>query len=320
MPQVLISDRLNSAAVSVFQDNGVNADVRTGLCEGELIDVIEKYDGLAVRSVTRVTPAVLNAARRLKVVGRAGIGVDNIDITAATNRGVVVMNTPLGNSVTVAEHVIAMMMALARHLPAADRSIRASRWERSKFVGVELAGKLLGLVGCGNVGSIVADRALGLKMRVIACDPNMTSQRARDLGVEKVELEQLLAHADFISLHTPLTEDTRNLLSRQAIAKTKPGVHIINCARGRLIDERALYDAIRCGHVAGAALDVFAQEPVRESPLLELDEVVVTPHIGASTTEAQEKVAVQIAKQMADYLIRGKVVNAINIAFVDAGE
>jgi len=320
MARVLIADALSPAAVAVFEDRGVLADVRTGLSEAELCAAIEGYDGLAVRSATKVTGPVLDAARRLKVVGRAGIGVDNIDLAAATARGVLVMNTPFGNSVTTAEHAIAMMLALARQVPAADRSTRAGKWEKSRFVGTELTGKTLGLIGCGNIGSIVAERAHGLKMRVIAYDPYLSPERAVDLGIEKVDLYTLLARADVISLHTPLNDNTRNIMSAYALGRSKRGVRIVNCARGGLIDEGALYEAIRSGHVAGAALDVFAEEPARSSPLFELDEVVVTPHLGASTTEAQEKVAVQIAEQMADYLVTGAVVNALNMPSLTAEE
>ncbi|MEM8950499.1 MAG: phosphoglycerate dehydrogenase [Pseudomonadota bacterium] len=320
MPKVLISDNLSPAAVEVFQERGVDVDVRTGLNEGQLSEIIGDYDGLAVRSATKVTPAVLEHAKNLKVVGRAGIGVDNIDVAEATAKGVVVMNTPFGNSVTTAEHAIAMMMALARQLPSADRSTRASKWEKSRFMGMELTGKVLGLIGCGNIGSIVAERAQGLKMRVIAFDPFLGVERAKDLGVEKVELDQLLARADVISLHTPLTDQTRNILSAEAIGKTKKGVRIVNCARGGLLDETALFDAIKDGHVAGAALDVFGKEPAKDNPLFELDEVVVTPHLGAATSEAQEKVALQVAEQMADYLVSGAVVNALNMASVTAEE
>ena len=320
MPKVLISDNLSPAAVEVFQERGVEVDVRTGLNEGQLSEIIGNYDGLAVRSATKVTPAVLEAARNLKVIGRAGIGVDNIDVAEATARGVVVMNTPFGNSVTTAEHAIAMMMALARQLPSADRSTRASKWEKSRFMGMELTGKVLGLIGCGNIGSIVAERAQGLKMRVIAFDPFLGTERAEDLGVEKVELDQLLARADVISLHTPLNDQTRNILSAEAIGQTRKGIRIVNCARGGLIDEVALLDAIKDGHVAGAALDVFGKEPAKDNPLFELDEVVVTPHLGAATSEAQEKVALQVAEQMADYLVSGAVVNALNMASVSAEE
>lgn len=320
MPKVLISDNLSAAAVDVFQDRGVEVDVRTGLDEAALCEIIGNYDGLAIRSATKVTPVVLEAARNLKVIGRAGIGVDNIDVAAATNKGVVVMNTPFGNSVTTAEHAIAMMMALARQLPTADRSTRAGKWEKSKFMGVELNGKVLGLVGCGNIGSIVAERAQGLRMRVIAFDPFLGNERAEDLGVEKVELSELLSRADVISLHTPLNDQTRNILSAEAIASMKKGVRIVNCARGGLVDETALYDAIRDGQVAGAALDVYKTEPARENPLFELDQVVVTPHLGAATSEAQEKVALQVAEQMGDYLNTGAVVNALNMASISAEE
>jgi D-3-phosphoglycerate dehydrogenase / 2-oxoglutarate reductase len=320
MPSVLIADELSPAALRVFEERGVEAEVRTGLKRDELIAVIGGYDGLAVRSATKVTAEVLAAAGRLKVVGRAGIGVDNIDVEAATARGVVVMNTPFGNSVTTAEHAITLMLALARQIPAADRSTRAGKWEKSRFMGVELMGKTLGLIGCGNIGSIVADRAQGLKMRVVAFDPFLAPGRARELGVEKVELDELLARADVISLHTPLTEQTRNVLSRASLEKAKPGVRIVNAARGGLVDEQALHDLIKAGHVAGAALDVFATEPARESPLFALDEVIVTPHLGASTGEAQENVALQVAEQIADYLTTGAVVNALNMPSVTAEE
>jgi D-3-phosphoglycerate dehydrogenase len=320
MPKVLISDALSPAAVAVFESRGIEVDVNTGLSESGLIEAIAGYDGLAVRSATKVTARVLDAAPHLKVVGRAGIGIDNIDLEAATARGVVVMNTPFGNSVTTAEHTIAMMLALARQLPAADRSTRAGKWEKSRFMGMEVAGKVLGLIGCGNIGAIVADRAHGLKMRVIAYDPYLAPERAQDLGVEKVELEQLLARADVISLHTPLNDGTRNLLSAAALAKTKPGVRIVNCARGGLLDEAALHQAIVAGHVAGAALDAFAEEPARSSPLFDLEQVVVTPHLGASTAEAQEKVALQIAEQMADFLTTGAVINALNMPSLTAEE
>ena len=321
MPKVLIADKLSPVAVRIFEERGILPELRTGLSENELLAVIDRYDGIAVRSATRVTAAVLEAgAPRLKVVGRAGIGVDNIDVEAATRCGVVVMNTPFGNAVTTAEHAIAMMFALARQIPAADRSTRAGKWEKSRFMGVELAGKTLGVIGCGNIGSIVAERAHALKMRVLVHDPFLSEERARALGVERVSLDTLLERADFISLHTPLTEQTRNILSREALLRTRPGVRIVNCARGGLVDEQALYDLIRAGHVAGAALDVFATEPAKESPLFELEEVVVTPHLGASTTEAQEKVAIQIAEQMSDYLLYGAIVNALNMPAVSPEE
>ena len=321
MPKVLIADRLSPVALRIFEQHGIIAEERTGLSEDELCAVIGHYDGIAVRSATKVTARVLEAGGpRLKVVGRAGIGVDNIDLEAATRLGVVVMNTPFGNAVTTAEHAIALMFALARRIPAADRSTRAGRWEKSKFMGVELAGKTLGLIGCGNIGSIVADRAHGLKMKVIVYDPYLSDERAQSLGVERVSFDELLERSDIISLHAPLTEQTRNILSREALLRTRAGVRIVNCARGGLVDEQALYDLVRAGHVAGAALDVFATEPARESPLFELEEVVVTPHLGASTTEAQEKVAIQIAEQMSDYLLYGAVVNALNMPAVTAEE
>jgi D-3-phosphoglycerate dehydrogenase len=320
MPRVLIADQLSPAAEAIFKERGLEVDTRVGMKPAELLAVIGGFDGLAVRSATKVTAEVLAAAPRLRVVGRAGIGVDNIDVEAATQRGVVVMNTPFGNSVTTAEHAISLMLALARQIPAADRSTRAGKWEKNRFMGVELMGKVLGLVGCGNIGSIVADRAQGLKMRVIAYDPFLSHERARDLGVEKVDLDVLLARADFITLHTPLTEQTRNVLSRDNLMKTRPGVRLVNCARGGLVDEQAVADLIRDGHVAGAAFDVFAVEPAKESPLFGLDEVVVTPHLGASTSEAQENVALQVAEQISDYLTSGAIVNALNMPSVTAEE
>ena len=295
-------------------------DVKPGLSPDEQKAIIGDYDGIAIRSATKVTRDLLSAAGRLKVVGRAGIGVDNVDIEAATEAGVVVMNTPFGNSVTTAEHAIAMMMALARQLPAADRSTRAGKWEKSRFVGVELSGKTLGIIGCGNIGSIVANRAQGLKMRVIAFDPFLSPDRAADIGVEKVELDQLLERADVITLHTPMTEQTRNVLSAENLQRTRKGVRIVNCARGGLVDEAALAALIETGHVAGAALDVFAVEPAKESPLFSLDDVIVTPHLGASTAEAQEQVALEIAEQMSDYLLKGAIINALNMPSVTAEE
>jgi len=318
MPKVLISDKLSPAAVEIFKERGVEVDVKTGLTPDELKAIIGEYDGLAIRSATKVTKDLLAAATNLKVVGRAGIGVDNVDVPAATARGVVVMNTPFGNSITTAEHAIAMMLSLAREIPAANASTHAGKWEKNRFMGVELYGKVLGVIGCGNIGAIVADRALGLKMRVVAYDPFLSPERAQDIGVEKVELDDLLRRADFITLHTPLTEQTRNILDARALSKTKPGVRIINCARGGLIVEEALKAAIDAGHVAGAALDVFAEEPAKAHPLFGNDKVIATPHLGASTTEAQENVALQVAEQMADYLVNGAVVNALNMPSVSA--
>src|SRR5580704_769684 len=319
-PKVLIADQLSPAAVGIFRARGVDADVRTGLSKDELIKIIGDYDGLAVRSATKADTEVLAAARRLKVIGRAGIGVDNVDIPAATAAGVVVMNTPFGNSITTAEHAIAMMFALARQLPAADVSTQAGKWEKNRFMGVELYGKTLGLIGAGNIGSIVADRANGLKMHVIAYDPFLSPERAVEIGVEKVELDDLLARADIITLHTPLTDKTRGILSAEALAKAKKGVLIINCARGGLADEVALRAALDSGQVGGAAFDVFVEEPATTNPLFGHPNVVATPHLGASTNEAQENVALQVAEQMSDYLMRGAISNAVNFPSITAEE
>ena len=321
-PRVLISDALSPAALAIFKERGVEVDFQPALGKDKdkLFEIIGNYDGLAIRSATKVTEKILSNATNLKVVGRAGIGVDNVDIPAATARGVIVMNTPFGNSITTAEHAIAMMFAIAREIPAADLSTQAGKWEKNRFMGVEITGKILGIIGCGNIGSIVADRALGLKMRVIAFDPFLTPERALDLGVEKVELDELLARADFITLHTPMTAQTKNILSADNIAKTKKGVRIINCARGGLVDEVALRKALDDGHVAGAAFDVFITEPATENPLFGHPNVICTPHLGASTNEAQENVALQVAEQMADYLVRGAISNAINFPSITAEE
>ena len=321
-PRVLISDALSPAALAIFKERGVEVDFQPALGKDKdkLFEIIGNYDGLAIRSATKVTEKILSNATNLKVVGRAGIGVDNVDIPAATARGVIVMNTPFGNSITTAEHAIAMMFAIAREIPAADVSTQAGKWEKNRFMGVEITGKVLGIIGCGNIGSIVADRALGLRMRVVAFDPFLTAERALDLGVEKVELDDLLARADFITLHTPMTAQTKNILSADNIAKTKKGVRIINCARGGLVDEGALRKALDDGHVAGAAFDVFVTEPATENPLFGHPNVICTPHLGASTNEAQENVALQVAEQMADYLVRGAISNAINFPSITAEE
>jgi len=318
MAKVLISDKMSPKAAEIFKQNGVEVDVKTGLSEDELCKIIGEYDGLAIRSSTTANEKVIKAAKNLKVIGRAGIGVDNVDQKAATANGVVVMNTPFGNSITTAEHAIAMMMALARQIPAASASTHASKWEKSKFMGVEVASKTLGLIGCGNIGSIVADRAQGLKMKVIGFDPYLSEDRAKSLNIEKVELDDLLKRADFISLHTPLNDATRGILGKDNLAKTKKGVRIINCARGGLIDEPALKESIEAGHVAGAALDVFEVEPAKDNILFGMEEIICTPHLGASTTEAQENVAIQVAEQLSDYLIHGTVTNALNIPSVSA--
>ena len=319
-PRVLIADKLSPAAVDIFRQRGVDADVKTGLTKDELLKIIGDYDGLAVRSATKADKDVIAAAKRMKVIGRAGIGVDNVDIPAATGAGIVVMNTPFGNSITTAEHAIAMMFALARQLPQADVSTQAGKWEKNRFMGVELYAKTLGLIGAGNIGSIVADRALGLKMKVIAYDPFLSDERAVEMGVEKVDLEGLLARADVITLHTPLTDKTRNILSAEALAKTKKGVLIINCARGGLVDEAALRKLLDDGHVGGAGFDVFVEEPAKENVLFGAENFVATPHLGASTNEAQENVALQVAEQMSDYLLTGAVTNALNSPSVTAEE
>ncbi|WP_309090852.1 phosphoglycerate dehydrogenase [Phenylobacterium sp.] len=320
MPRVLIADKLSPAAVDIFKQRGVDADVKTGLPKDELLKIVDQYDGIAIRSATKVDKDVIAAAKNLKVVGRAGIGVDNVDIPAATAAGVVVMNTPFGNSITTAEHAIAMMFALARQLPAADVSTQAGKWEKNRFMGVELYGKTLGLIGAGNIGSIVADRALGLKMKVVAYDPFLSPERAVEMGVEKVEIEELLARADVITLHTPLTDKTRNILSAENLAKTKKGVLIVNCARGGLVDEAALRKLLDDGHVGGAAFDVFVEEPAKDNVLFGAENFIATPHLGASTLEAQENVALQVAEQMSDYLLTGAVTNALNSPSVTAEE
>ncbi|NNE82211.1 MAG: phosphoglycerate dehydrogenase [Silicimonas sp.] len=321
-PKVLVSDELSETAVQIFRDRGIDVtfDPTLGKDKERLLKVIGDYDGLAIRSATKVTEKLLKDATNLKVVGRAGIGVDNVEIPAASKRGVIVMNTPFGNSITTAEHAIAMMFAVARQIPEASTSTHNGKWEKSRFMGVELTAKTLGVIGAGNIGSIVIERALALKMKVVAFDPFLSEERADKLGVDKVELHELLGRADFITLHVPLTDKTRNILSADAIERMKPGVRVINCARGGLVDEAALAEALKSGHVAGAAFDVFAEEPATASPLFNLPNVVVTPHLGASTTEAQENVAIQVAEQMSDFLLTGAVTNALNMPSVTAEE
>jgi D-3-phosphoglycerate dehydrogenase / 2-oxoglutarate reductase len=321
-PRVLISDALSPAAVQIFKDRGVEVDFQPNLGKDKdkLAAMIGEFDGLAVRSATKVTPKILEQAAKLKVIGRAGIGVDNVDIPAATARGIIVMNTPFGNSITTAEHAVTLMLALARQIPQADASTQAGKWEKNRFMGVEITGKTLGVIGCGNIGSIVADRAIGLKMKVIAYDPFLSPDRALEIGVEKVDLPELIRRADFITLHTPLTEKTKNILGAETIAAAKKGVRIVNCARGGLVDEAALRVALDSGHVAGAAFDVFTEEPATQNPLFGHPNVVCTPHLGAATTEAQENVALQIAEQMSDYLLRGAITNAVNFPSITAEE
>ena len=321
-PRVLISDKLSEAAVQIFRDRGVEVDYLPDLGKDKdaLLAKIGDYDGLAIRSATKVSPKILEAAKKLKVIGRAGIGVDNVDVPAATARGIVVMNTPFGNAITTAEHALSMMMALARQIPEANASTHAGKWEKNRFMGVELFNKTLGVIGCGNIGSIVADRAIGLKMKVIAYDPFLSPERALEIGVEKVELLDLITRADFITLHTPLTDKTRDIIGAAAISRMKKGVRIINCARGGLVNEDALYDALISKHVAGAALDVFEVEPATNHKLFNLENVIATPHLGASTGEAQENVALQVAEQMSEYLIKGAVTNALNMPSITAEE
>jgi D-3-phosphoglycerate dehydrogenase len=321
-PRVLISDALSPAAVQIFKDRGVDVDFQPNLGKDKdkLAALVDGFDGLAIRSATKVTAKILERARSLKVIGRAGIGVDNVDIPAATAKGIIVMNTPFGNSITTAEHAVTLMLALARQIPQADASTQAGKWEKNRFMGVEITGKTLGVIGCGNIGSLVAERAHGLRMKVISYDPYLSPERAADLGVEKVELDELLRRSDFITLHTPLTEKTRNVIDAAALAKAKKGMRIVNCARGGLVDEQALRAALDSGHVAGAAFDVFTVEPATENPLFGHPSVVCTPHLGASTTEAQENVALQIAEQMSDYLLSGAISNAVNFPSITAEE
>ena len=321
-PKVLISDSLSHAAIEIFSQRGceVEFDLELGKNPEKLAAKIAQFDGLAIRSTTKVTSQLLDSATNLRVIGRAGIGVDNVDIQAATSKGIVVMNTPFGNAITTAEHAIAMMFSVARQIPKADDSTQAGKWEKSRFIGVELTNKVLGIIGCGNIGSIVAERAIGLKMKVIAYDPFLSSERAADIGLEMVSLEELYSRADFVTLHTPLTEKTKNLIDESVIKSLKKGVYIINCARGGLVNESALRNALENGHIAGAAIDVFSTEPAVENTLFGAPNLVCTPHLGASTSEAQEKVAQQVAEQMSDYLIRGAVSNALNMPSITAEE
>ncbi|MEO1918762.1 MAG: phosphoglycerate dehydrogenase [Paracoccaceae bacterium] len=323
MPKVLISDKLSTAAVQIFKDNGLEVDFMPDLGNdpAKLAEIIGDYDGLAIRSATQATAELIAKAKNLKVIGRAGIGVDNVDIQAASAKGIVVMNTPFGNSITTAEHAIAMMFAVARQIPTADASTQAGKWEKSRFMGSEITGKTLGLIGSGNIGSVVSSRAIGLKMKVIAYDPFLSHERAKTLGVTKVEeIEDLLGRADFITLHLPKTDKSANLLSADRIAQIKKGAYLINCARGGLVDENAVAEALKSGQLAGAAFDVYADEPATENVLFGLPNVVCTPHLGAATSEAQENVALHVAEQMSDYLMNGAISNAINAPSVTVEE
>ncbi|MDY6832183.1 MAG: phosphoglycerate dehydrogenase [Thermodesulfobacteriota bacterium] len=311
--KVLVSDKLGEAGIELFKNEpGIEVDVKTDLTPEALIDQIGAYDALVIRSATRVTAEVIAAATNLKVIGRAGIGLDNVDVPAATQKGIVVMNTPTGNTITTAEHAIAMMMALSRNIPQATISLKAGRWEKKKLQGREMMNKTLGLLGFGKIGSIVADRARGLRMNVIIFDPNVNPEKIQEAGYESVSLDELYARSDYITIHVPKMEKTIGLLNADAFSRMKDGIMIINCARGGIIDEAALYDALKSGKVAGAALDVFAKEPPGEHPLLTCDNVICTPHLGASTQEAQTNVAVDVARQIIAYLKEGTIINAVN--------
>ncbi len=318
--KILISDSMSPKAAEVFKNTpGLTVDVITGMKPEELKEKIKDYHGLAVRSATKVTAEILEAAENLKVIGRAGTGVDNVDTAVATKKGIVVMNTPGGNTVTTAEHAISMMMALARKIPQATASMKAGKWEKKKFEGTEMTGKTLGILGVGNIGSVVASRAIGLRMNVIAYDPFISEEAADKLGISLVSMDDLFKRSDFISIHVPLTGETRGIINAGAFAKMKKGVKIINCARGGIVNEADLAEAVKQGIVSGAAFDVFEKEPVEPgNPLLALDEVILTPHLGASTQEAQESVAVAVAEQMADYLVNGTIRNAVNVPSVPA--
>jgi len=317
--KVLISDALSEEGIQILKEAGLEVIYKPGLPPEELKKEIAEVDALIIRSGTKVTREIIEAAKNLKVIGRAGTGLDNVDLQAANERGIVVMNVPGGNTLSAAEHTLALLFALARRIPQANASVKSGKWERKKFMGVELNGKVLGIIGLGRIGSIVAERALCLKMKVLAYDPFVTPEMASKKGVELVSLDELLANSDFITIHTPLTKETYHLLNKEAFEKMKDGVYIINCARGGIIDEEALYEAIVSGKVAGAALDVFEQEPVPpDHKLLKLEQVIATPHLGASTVEAQKVVAVEIAKQVVDYLLHGIVRNAVNVPSISA--
>ncbi len=314
--KVLISDSLSPRGIEILRAAGLEVAAKEKVSPEELLQIIGEYDGLIVRSATKVTAPVLAAAKRLRIVGRAGSGLDNVDLPEATKRGVVVMNTPGGNTVTTAEHTLGMLFAVARMIPQATASIREGRWEKKKFMGVELFGKTLGIIGLGNIGVIVANRAQGLKMQVIAFDPYISPEKAREYGVEMVDLPELYRRSDFITVHVPLTKETKDLLNQAAFARMKPEVRIVNCARGGIVNEQDLYEALRAGQVAGAAFDVFEKEPPGEHPLLGLEHFIATPHLGAATEEAQENVAVAVAEQVVDFLVHGTIRNAVNVPCV----
>ena len=318
--KVLISDNTSPRCKQILEESGqIQVDVKTGLKPEELVAIIGEYDGLVVRSATKVTPEIIEAAGNMKVIGRAGSGVDNINLPAATKRGIVVMNTPGGNTITTAEHAVSMMLAVSRLIPQATMSMKSGKWEKKKFMGKEVFNKTLGIVGLGQIGKVVADRALGLSMKVIAYDPYITEEAARKLGVEAVSLDELLQRSDYISIHVPATAETKNIINADAFAKMKDGVILVNCARGGLVNENDLAEAIKSGKVLAAAVDVYDKEPPPEDhPLLGLDQVICTPHLGASTDEAQVNVAVAVAKQIADYLVNGTIQNAVNVPSVSS--
>ncbi len=311
--KVLVSDSLAKEGIEILQQaEGIEVEVKVGLPPQELKKIIREYQGLVIRSATKVTAEIIEAAENLKVIGRAGAGLDNVNIPAATKRNIVVMNTPGGNTISAAEHAISLMFSLARRIPQSTSSMKVGKWEKKKFMGTELYQKTLGIIGIGNIGAVVADRALGLKLKVIAHDPFVSEERARQIGVELVSLAELFQRADIITIHTSLTDETRGLINAASFEKMKDGVMIINCARGGIIVEEDLCQAIKKGKVRGAALDVFEKEPPGQCPLLELEEVICTPHLGASTEEAQIKVAVAVAEQISDYLLKGIIRNAVN--------
>lgn len=318
--KILVADAISKDGVEILEkEDGMKVDVKTGLSVNELIDRIPGYNGLIVRSATKVTKEVIEAAKNLKVIGRAGVGVDNVDVESATEHGIIVMNAPAGNTISTAEHTMAMMLALSRNVPQAFLSLKEGKWERKKFMGVEIFGKVLGVFGLGRVGTEVAKRAIGFGMRVVGCDPYVPPETAGRIGVELVDLKDLLTRADYVTVHVPLTSETRHFIGKKEFGRMKQGVRVINCARGGIIDEKALYEAIKKGKVAGAALDVFEEEPPHNNPLLELDEVVASPHLGASTEEAQVGVAVDIAHQMVDFFKNGIYRNVVNLPLVEPG-
>lgn len=318
--KILISDNISKKCIEILKTSGLDVDVKTGMNPSELKACIGEYHGIILRSATKLTSDIINAATNLKVIGRAGSGLDNVDKTAATKKGIVVMNTPGGNTITTAEHTFALLVSLSRKIPQATMSMREGKWEKKKFLGVELFHKTLGIIGIGNIGGQVAKRAQGFDMNVIAYDPFLSEEKAQAMGVKKVELHDVFKRSDFITIHTPLTAETKNLINKKTLAEMKKGVRIINCARGGIINEKDLYEALAEGKVAGAALDVFEKEPADNNPLLTLDNVVATPHLGASTKEAQENVAIAVAEQVADYLINGTIRNAVNFPSIPSDQ